>query len=328
MRLKAAIEHADSARLMAAAATVLLDSLDAAQQSRIRMDFADHGERTNWHYVPRPRPGLPLKEMDEDQRARARRLVGSGLSEAASAKVETIVALETILGALEGAGGTHRRDPELYFVSIFGDIGGACWGWRFEGHHVSLNNTIVDNRWIATTPLFFGSNPAQVRHGQQQGLRALAAEEDLARELLFDLDGEQRRQAIISAEAPDDILTRNSPYVRGQVRAEGLAAADMNEAQRHRLRALVEVYVQRLPAPLAAAEIGNLDEAGFGTTHFAWAGGRERGQGHYYRVQGADFLAEYDNTQNDANHIHTVWRNLTNDFGEDLLKSHYRHNHG
>lgn len=325
--MKTAAEHADSAKRMADAAAGLLASLDEEQESKATLDFADHQERTNWHYVPRARSGLSLKEMTEDQRLRAHKLLASGLSVAATATAKTIIELEPILGALEGSEGKHLRDPERYFVSVFGEIGGRCWGWRFEGHHLSVNYTLIDNRWICATPLFFGANPAEVRHGEHEGLRALAREEDLARELLFALDGEQRAQAIINAEAPADILTRNSAYVRGEVQPDGLSAVDMSEDQQQALRRLVETYVQRLPEHLAAAEMRNLESTDFAATHFAWAGSPERRQAHYYRVQGAVFLAEYDNTQNEANHIHAVWRNLMNDFGEDLLKSHYQQDH-
>ena len=326
--MKTAVEHEESAKRMAAAAAHLLASLDADQYSRASMDFADHEERTNWHYVPRERSGLSLKDMNEGQRPRALMLLASGLSVSAAATAKTITELEPILHATEGSQRKFPRDAELYFVSVFGEVGGQLWGWRLEGHHLSVNYTLIDNRWISATPLFFGANPAQVRHGDREGLRALAVEEDLARELLFDLDGEQRSQAIISSEAPGDILTRNSAYVRGEVQADGLRAGDMTEPQRQALRRLVEVYVYRLPEQLAAAEMKNLESVDFDTTHFAWAGSPERGQAHYYRVQGPVFLAEYDNTQNEANHIHAVWRNLMNDFGEDLLKRHYEQDHG
>lgn len=326
--MKAAVEHEERAKGMAETAAGLLACLDEDQRSTACLDFHDHQERTNWHYVPRERRGLSLKNMDDSQRAHTHTLLASGLSLSAAATARTIIELEPILGELEGSTAKFVRDSELYFVSVFGDPGGDRWGWRFEGHHLSVNYTIIDNRWICATPLFFGANPAEVRHGEREGLRALAVEEDLARELLFDLDGEQRSHAIISTEAPSDILTRNSAYVRGEVEeAEGLSAVDMNESQRQGLRRLVEVYVERLPEPLATAEMVNLESMDFTATHFAWAGAAERGAGHYYRVQGPVFLAEYDNTQNDANHIHAVWRNLLNDFGEDLLKNHYKQSH-
>ena len=312
---------------MAEAAGNFLASLDEAGRQKAVIDFADSTERKNWHYIPRERAGLPLKEMDERQRELAHALVATGVSTSGYEKVSKIISLEPILAELEGAGRRFQRDPELYYVSIFGEPGGdEPWGWRFEGHHVSLNHTVVEGR-LGTTPLFFGSNPAEVRHGEQTGLRALREEEDLGRQLLHELDGEQKAVAIVSAEAPRDILTTNVPHVRGEVEPEGLGSADMSVTQRQILDALIEVYVRRLPEAVAEAEWARLGAAYLRAAHFAWAGAEEREGPHYYRVQGPSFLAEYDNTQNDANHIHAVWRDLNNDFGEDLLRRHYRQNH-
>ena len=318
---------ADTARRMADAALAFVDALDDAQQSTARLDFADEEERTNWHYIPRERAGLPIKDMDGVQRARALDLVATGLSAPAHERAQTIMALESILAEVEGGGRRFSRDEELYYVSLFGEIGGdGPWGWRFEGHHISLNNTVLGDR-VSAAPLFFGANPAEVRHGEREGLRALAAEEDLARDLLSQLDGEQRSQAVISDRAPDDILTRNAPRVGGEVAPEGLAAADMSPGQRELLEALVRVYVERQPEALAGVQMQRLRQGDLGAAHFAWAGSDRRGQGHYYRVLAPGFLAEYDNTQNDANHIHAVWRDLADDFGGDLLQRHYARSH-
>ena len=215
--------QANTVQRMAEAASNFLAALDAAGQQKAVIDFADRTERENWHYVPRERAGLPLKEMDARQRELAHALVATGVSASGYEKVSTIISLEPILAELEGAGRRFQRDPELYYVSIFGVPGeDAPWGWRFEGHHVSLNYTIVEGRMLGSTPLFFGSNPAEVRHGEQTGLRALREEEDLGRQLLHELDGEQKAVAIVSAEAPGDILTTNVPHVRGEVEPEGL----------------------------------------------------------------------------------------------------------
>lgn len=322
------MDQANTVQRMAEAAGNLLASLDAAGRQKAVLDFADRAERENWHYVPRERAGLPLKEMDEHQRVLAHALVATGVSASGYEKVSTIISLEPILAELEGAGRRFERDPERYYVSIFGEPGGdAPWGWRFEGHHVSLNHTIVEGRMLGSTPLFFGSNPAEVRHGAQTGLRALREEEDLGRQLLRELDGEQKAVAVVSAEAPGDILTTNAPHVRDEIAPKGLGRADMSAAQGQVLDALIEVYVQRLPEAVAEAEWARLKAADLPAAHFAWAGAEERGGPHYYRVQGPSFLAEYDNTQNDANHIHAVWRDLHNDFGEDLLRRHYRQSH-
>ncbi len=322
------MDQANTVQRMAEAAGNLLASLDAAGRQKAVLDFADRAERENWHYVPRERAGLPLKEMDEHQRVLAHALVATGVSASGYEKVSTIISLESILAELEGAGRRFERDPERYYVSIFGEPGGdAPWGWRFEGHHVSLNHTIVEGRMLGSTPLFFGSNPAEVRHGAQTGLRALREEEDLGRQLLRELDGAQKAVAVVSAEAPGDILTTNAPHVRDEIAPKGLGRADMSAAQGQVLDALIEVYVQRLPEAVAEAEWTRLKAADLPAAHFAWAGAEERGGPHYYRVQGPSFLAEYDNTQNDANHIHAVWRDLHNDFGEDLLRRHYRQSH-
>ena len=319
--------NADTARRMADAALAFLDALDEAQRSKARLDFADESERTNWHYIPRERAGLPIKEMDGIQRARALDLVAAGLSAPAHQRARTIMALEPVLAEVEGRGGRFSRDEELYYVSLFGEVGGGGpWGWRFEGHHISLNNTILGDR-VSAAPLFFGANPAEVRHGEREGLRALAAEEDLARDLLSQLDGEQRARAVISDRAPDDILTRNAPRVGGEVAPEGLAAGEMSPGQRQLLEALVRVYVERQPEALAGIQMQKLRQGDLEAAHFAWAGSDRRGQGHYYRVLAPAFLAEYDNTQNDANHIHAVWRDLAGDFGGDLLQRHYARSH-
>lgn len=315
-------------RRMAAAATAFLDTLDAPQRQKAALDFADEAERTNWHYVPRPRQGLPIKEMDADQRRLALALVDTGLGPEARRTLRTIMGLEDVLAQVEGPGRRFPRDPELYYLSVFGDPSGQQpWGWRFEGHHISLNNTLVGDCHVAGMPVFFGSNPAQVRHGELEGLRALRQEEDLGRQLLFELDGEQQRQAIVNAEAPPDIITQNAPYVTDQVAPEGLRAADMNAGQRQLLDALIATYVRRLPEELAEAELARIEAEDRQEVRFAWAGARERGGPHYYRVQGPSYLAEYDNTQNDANHIHAVWRDLGNDFGADILRRHYKQDH-
>ena len=328
MDLDQVYQEADTARRMAAATSALLNSLYADQHERATMDFGDATEREDWHYVPRVRNGLSLKEMDGGQRDLAHALIGTGLSARAHAKARTIIELEEILGAIEGSGRKFNRDSELYYMSIFGSPGDdEPWGWRFEGHHISLNYTLVGSRMVAPTPSFFGSNPARVLHGEREGLRALKEEEEMARELLANLDGEQQRQAIILERAPADILTRDIPYVRDQVKPEGLASKDMNPDQRELMKALVEVYIHRLPEEIAAVEMDKLERADLLALYFAWAGSQERDQGHYYRVQGPIFIAEYDNTQNDANHIHAVWRDLRNDFGEDLLRRHYQRSH-
>jgi len=311
---------------MAAAARNFLAALPDEQKATATFEFKSD-ERENWHFIPKERKGVTLGSLKPAQKHLAFALLQSGLSSRGFAKATTIMSIEQILQELEGPGRRFPRDPELYHVSIFGapdPIG--TWGWRFEGHHLSLNFTIVAGRFAGGTPSFLGTNPAEVRKGPRAGLRVLAAEEDIARELLLSLNPRQRSQALIQTNAPDDILTvANRTADVGAAR--GLAFSDMTGAQKRLLNRLIDEYVGRLRGDLAVADTARIDAASRGKIRFAWAGSAERGQRHYYRVHGPTFLLEYDNTQNDANHVHAVWRDFGNDFGRDLLKEHLEASH-
>jgi len=308
---------------MAAAAAEWLASLDPAQRAKASFGFPDDAERTRWYYTPTERGGLPLAEMGPVAQRLAHRLVASGLGEGGYAAAATIMGLENVLDAKEGwrrgyDGRTvpHRgRDPQLYFLSVFGDPGSGSWGWRVGGHHLALNYTLAAGGRVSASPLFFGANPAFTRLVGPGVLRPLAAEEDLGRELLAALAPDQRARAVVSEVAPGDILQRNRPRVAPGP-PDGLAAGGMLPQQRALLEGLVRQYLDRLPAELAAAEAERaLGEAGEGL-HFAWAGGPDPGQPHYYRVQGPRLLIEYDNVQDGANHVHSVWRVPGADFGQ------------
>ncbi|RXK52893.1 DUF3500 domain-containing protein [Oleiharenicola lentus] len=309
---------------MADAATAWLQSLDGTQRQAAVYPLADE-ERENWHFVPKARNGVPLKEMTPAQRKLARDLIAAGLSQRGLLTTDAIIALEDVLFAMEG---TARRDRGLYHFTIFGapDRLGT-WGWRIEGHHLSVNFLIVEGTRISATPMFFGSNPAEVRIAHaHKGRRALAAEEDLGRALMLSFNPEQRSTALISTRAPADIITGNDRQAL-LAAPSGLSYAQMNHAQQAQLRALTEVYAGRLRAELAAAELQKIADRGWNKVHFAWAGGLERGDAHYYRIHSPDFVIEYDNTQNGANHIHTTWRDFRGDFGRDLLKEHHLESH-
>ena len=328
-----------SSSAMAAAATKFLASLTPEQRKQATFDFSSD-ERLHWHFIPTetfPRKGLTIKEMNESQRGLAHDLIKAGLSQRGYLTATSIMDLEKVLGALEaaqraGAAQPPRnaplvRDPERYFFSVFGAPSTRdTWGWRVEGHHLSLNFTLAEGQLVASSPAFFGSNPAEVREGPRKGLRTLAGEEDRARDLLQSLDDKQLGIAVISKEAPKEILSANSrkadvgPPV-------GLPAAKMTKRQTDLLVLLLEEYINNMPADVASARMDQVRRAGIEKIHFAWAGVLERGQKHYYRVQGPTFLVEYDNFQNDANHIHAVWRNFEGDFGADLLGQHLRESH-
>jgi len=318
----------EPARDMADAAAVWLAALDDEQREKALIPFAD-AERENWHFVPRPfegegaRAGLPIKEMEGEQRHLAYALVQTGLSHRGYLTAMQIMSLEQVLWELEQS---PRRDTMMYYLVIFGDPDGERWGWRFEGHHLSMSFTLVDGAVVSGTPNFFASNPAEVREGPRQGLRVLAAEEDVARSLVQSLDEEQRAAAVLAEAAPNDILTGADPTVAA-LEETGIAWGDLKREQRGLLRELIQVYVHRLRGEMAREEMAAIREAGMDGITFAWAGGIEKGEGHYYRVQGPTFLLEYANTQNDANHVHAVWRQFDGDFGRDILREHFQAHH-
>ena len=315
--------HDPVAEHMAMTAKNFLAALNDEQREKATFEFKD-GERVNWHFIPRERKGLPLKEMTGEQRPLAHALLNSGLSHQGYFKATTIMTLEQILHEIEQGRG-NVRDPERYFFSIFGTPDGhGTWGWRVEGHHLSLNFTIVDG--VATaTPSFMGTNPAEVRQGPRKGLRVLAAEEDLARKLVKSLNAEQKKTAIFQEKAPSDVIT-GADRTAKVLEPKGVSLKDLNASQKANLWALIEEYIFWARGELAQKELEELKKADAGQIHFAWAGSLEPNQGHYYRVQGPGFLLEYDNTQNNANHVHAVWRDLKNDFGDELLK-HYKEAH-
>ncbi len=306
---------------MTKAASAFLSSLTPEQKAQATFPFESDakGERVNWHFIPRERKGLPLKDMTAPQVALARALLKTGLSDDGYKKAETIQSLESILREME-KDTTGKRDPLKYYVSVFGTPGAKTWAWRWEGHHQSFNYTSVGDAAPSMTPSFFGTNPGEVREGDHKGLRVLGTEEDLGRSLVKSLTEEQRKVAVIVGDAPKEIF--NDPKRPDPTKPEGLAASKLNAEQQATLVKIIKLYLFRARTDVAAEEFAKIEKAGIGNVFFAWAGGFELGQPHYYRVQNTAFVLEYDNTQNNANHVHSIWRDFTNDFGGDLLKRH------
>ena len=314
-----------SASSMSTAATRFLAALTPEQ--RQQASFAlDSEELTRWHFIPTnmfPRKGVSIKDMTEPQRTLARDLLKAALSQHGYLTAAGIMDLETILKAIE-VNGRNVRDPELYFFSIFGTPAAkATWGWRVEGHHLSLHFVVGKGTAVASSPAFFGTNPAEVREGPQKGTRLLGSQEDTARALLMSLDPEQKTAATFAAAAPTDILTMTTVKIDPLTPA-GLAASAMKPAQRELLMQVIDAYTSKMADDIAADRKAKIKAAGLDKITFAWAGGGERGVKHYYRVQGPTFLLEYDNTQNDGNHVHSVWRDFDGDFGRDLLREHLK----
>jgi hypothetical protein len=351
-----------TARRMTAAASALLAALTPEQRARASFRLDDEEELRRWSYYPREFHGLPLLEMTGRQEKLTGNLLESGLSIAAHAKVATIMGLENVLDRLENHA-RGDRDPGRYFVAVFGEPGsGAPWAWRFEGHHVSLHFTLAGEDLLGFAPNFLGANPAKVTHGGHTVTRPLAEEEDVARELFLSLDADQRQRALMTKAVPVDFVLTNAPRIPrrqlpgegiqpdfpeqnralfGRLSAEdqqalafdierpaGIAGEELSDDQRDMLFNLVRVYIDRLPDDAAGQAMMDLGEDVVAGLHFAWAGSGEPRERHYYRIQGPRFLVEYDNTQNNVNHVHSVWRDPVNDFGEDALRRHLAASHG
>jgi len=313
----------EAAVQMTAACTQFLNSLGPEQEAKATYQYMD-GERVFWYYPPLNRHGLPLRDMDSTQRSLAFKVMASGLTDKSYEQAKLIIDHEEVLGPLEKEQGnvTFVRDPELYYFTIFGAPGGQDpWGWRVEGHHVCLNYSIWGNKVISVTPFFFGANPAEVRKGPKSGLRILGTREDLAFDLMESLDSGQRGKAIIYDEAPLDILTYNSTKV-SLPREEGLPASRMSGTQKEMLMALLTEYVSQVRSDVAQERLDRFKAQGIDNIHLAWAGPVDKAKAHYYRLHGDDFMVEFDNRQDGANHIHSVWRDVENDFASDVLREH------
>ena len=328
MGLGAVVSAQRGSGAMATAATRFLESLTPEQRKQATFAL-DSAERVRFNFIPTeafPRNGLLLRDMTEPQRKLAMDLLRSALSDRGYQTYTGIIQLENILRVIE-KGGKFERDPGKYFFSVFGEPSPAgVWGWRVEGHHVSLHFTVNKGTVVASTPSFAGTNPAEVREGEQKGLRVLALLEDTARELVTALDEKQKQTAILNATAPNEILTTNMLDIN-PLSPSGLMVAQMTPAQRDRLMKVIDAYAGLMAPEIAADRMAKIKAGGLDKIGFAWAGPLERGQRHYYRVQGPTFLIEFDNSQNDGNHVHSIWRDFQGDFGRDLLREHIKTAH-
>jgi hypothetical protein len=326
--LTAAYKRAEQASVMTDAANTFLSSLWNDQKAIATYPFEDD-QRFDWHFIPKLRKGLSFGAMRPDQRLLAMALVSTGLSQQGFVKATTIMSLDQVLLGQESANptATNRRDPENYYITIFGkpDAKGV-WGFRLEGHHVAHNFTVVNGR-IADSPSFFGSNPAEIKIGARKGLRILAAEDDLGYEMIDALDATQQAAAVVDKAALKDIVTAASRKASIDGQPNGLSAAKMSADQYERMMSIVEAYAGNVASPMAENRIALAKKQPKDKTFFAWTGDVKRGGPHYYRIQTPAFLIEMDMTQDNANHVHAVWRDYTNDFGLDLLKQHYEASH-
>src|SRR5262245_969424 len=309
---------------MAESARRFLSSLTPAQRQRAVFAVASD-ERLRWHYVPQPRPGIAFKELTDGQRALAYGFLNTALSRRGFLKATGIMALDEVLRRRDGS---SIRDAGAYFLSVFGEPStSSTWGFRVEGHHLSLNLTLVDGVRPVEAPAFFGAAPSRVETGLLADTRVLGREDDLGFRLLASLDDAQRKAAVYQTAAPADILTGPGAKLTP---LPGLAAARMTPAQRQLLDALLDEVTGNLPREIADRERARVAASAPADLVFTWAGGASAGQPHYYRVAGPSFLYELDNTQAGANHVHTVWHvrdPADGDFGVDLLRQHLAEAH-
>ncbi len=324
--------HHTTEDLMVSAANAFLASLNSNQKpgTHLKMDNPDF---ETWHFVPDnnfisahgyARNGVTYRDMIPEQRVLADALIAASLSKAGFIRAKTIMSLEEVLRIKE-KDTVGRRDVELYHVSIFGDPATTgSWGWRLEGHHISLHFLMKDGKLVSTSPTFFGANPHEVREGPRKGVRPLAAEEDVARKLIRSLDGAARKMAVIADKAPRDIVTAFSTRAKIEGAPQGIQASKLSGEQFKTLIELAEVYSAAFSPEQAKSRIAKVHATAKEDLYFAWAGSIEPGKGDYYRIQAPEFLIEYDNTQNENNHSHSVWRDYKGDFGRDVLAAHYQ----
>lgn len=326
-----AYEQLRTEEVLVRAAKNFLASLSEEQKAKTVLPFSDQ-KRVSWHFFPdggykrtykHDRPGVAYREMAPAQRRLADALLSASLSQAGFIKAVTIMSLEEILRETSAS-----YDTELYYYCFFGEpSASSTWGLRVEGHHVSLSFTMKDGTLISTSPLFFGAHPHEVREGLSTGLRALGREEDLARSLVKSLSEDQRKQALIDDVAYEEILTGVDVRAKLEGSPRGLQASKMSRRQIDALMGLIAEYAANVPADVAARRMKTVEDTD--QIYFAWAGPTEPRQGHYYRVQGPAFLIEYDNTRDESNHSHTVWRDPKTDFGLDVFALHHRlYDHG
>jgi len=314
---------------LSAAANKVLNSLNENQRAKACFNF-DNKERINWSYVPYVRPGLPIKEMSESQQKLIQDLLAVSLSPVGKNKVLGVMLLEEYLRVKEEGKGRFIRDPGLYYISFFGTpAANGTWGWRWEGHHCSQNFTIVDGKLMGATPSFIGSNPGKITDEKSvdNGFELLAFEDLRGRELARSLTPEQFKKALIKGETPKDVVSKNTPKLTPRS-PQGISLKELSLEQKKILGQIIIEYVGRARPDFAIQEMKEISATSEDLIYFAWSGGLEVGQGHYYCIQGPTFLFELDNTQNNANHVHTVWRDLKKDFGYDVLAEHLNTAHG
>ena len=303
-----------------------ISSLNADQKNKAVLAL-DDPKKEDWHFFPSTmfeREGIALKELNSEQKKKLHSLLQSVLSKSGYEKTIEVIELENVLKEL--GGDPVMRDAEKYFTTFYGNpMTDDLWSMSFEGHHISLNFTVSGDEVIAS-PRFWGANPAMIPEGPRKGERTLAMEEDLGFDLINSMDEDQLKKAIFQEKSFRDIVTLNLPKI-SPLEPVGVSYNEMNSDQQKKLIKLINQYIDTMPSKTAKARRKQLLAEDLSSLYFGWVGAKELGSAHYYRVQGKTFLIEFDNSQNNANHIHTVWRDFDGDFGRDLINEHYKESH-
>ena len=323
MNFSSSSKNKSTIKKMQEAASSFYDNLDAKARNKALFHYLD-GERIFWYYPPLNRHGLPLKDMTKELKSLVFTLLETGLSSDAFNQTLQIINHELILKELEIRENikTFVRDPERYYFTIFGNPKSKDpWGWRFEGHHVSIHFSIWSDKIKSVTPLFLGVNPAEVKDGDSKGLRILKKREDLAFELVNSMSKDQHHIATIYENTPKDIITYNSSRVTVPV-VEGISWDELKIGQQKLLKLLIAEYVNQVNPNLVKSKLEYLESNTLKSVKFGWAGGINLGEAYYYRIHGGNLFIELDNYQSGANHVHSVWRDVENDFAQDVLRKH------
>jgi hypothetical protein len=312
------------------AAQQFLAAFNDEQKEKIIQKFEDEA-RKDWEFYPRPRKGLALKAMTTQQRILAHALLKTGLSSYGYLKANTIMGMEPVLKQSEDDANIRWnliRDQENYFIAIWGNPSDkGNWGWRIEGHHVSVHLTMSEGKLIANTPLGFGSSPAEIRFGPRAGFRTFPFEEDLGRELITSMSKSQQAVTILdSLKTPGDMMTMGKAKV-DPINPVGIAYSSLDKTQQELLFSLITEYLGRMPLEIAAYRLNKIQKGELNNLYFSWYGGLKKGDEHYYRIQGKSFVIEYDNSQTKANHIHSAWCDFEGDFGYNWLAEHIKTEH-
>jgi hypothetical protein len=304
----------------------LLNSFNPEQKEKAIFAL-DDPKKEDWHFFPSTmfeREGVPIKEMNPRQREVLHSVLKSFLSKSGYEKTLEIMELENVLKSF--GEDSVMRDSGKYFISFYGNpMTDDLWSMSFEGHHISLNFTISGEEIVAS-PRFFGANPAMIPKGPRKGDRTLEEEEDLGFDLINSMDLQQQEKAIFQEESFKDIVSLNLPEI-SPMKPVGIRYSELNPDQQKQLVRIIDQYLSNMPTKIAKARREKVMSEDLSDLYFGWVGAKSLGAAHYYRIQAKTFLIEFDNSQNNANHIHTVWRDFEGDFGRDLIREHYAQSH-